>query len=573
MAEDLGKLVIEVEANTENLKKNLNQVSKDITNFSENSKTNFINFKNVAETALGFSFASMLLSAGDSVRKFATDTVINTIKTNEALDGLKLQIGDTAKNLVLEMRKASDGLVNDFDLILNANKALALGLRKEDIPGLLEVATARSKLLGISATKAFEDITTGVARNSKQILDNLGIIVDLDKAYYEYAQSVGKTVESLSEQDKKQALVNSTIKESAGLTEAMRLATDNLTTDVQQLTVDINNLGTSFLNGVLHLDKYKEGMEGLSTAWNILTENVGDKTLNVNAQDALSVIGTEAIENSKKLDILNSTFNNTKKIFSDFKALFQAPYQGQADIEKQLAEIDLQSSVLEKRKLELNTFRNENGIEGEDSMLTFYDEQISKLETQRKLIEADRDVRLNRINLLEKEGTLELEKLKPQEKSLNLLKEQSRTYLETIKDLPNQIKLHDDLNISYNKEANKLKDMTTELSSQEYILRKKLLLMQSIDLLFNGIAFTGVSKELKKPAGQLFDTIESLAKINDFVQKPKIDNNQLYSPMPNPNNINNNSNSNINFNFENFYSSDPTKTADDLQTQFNSMFK
>ena len=52
------------------------------------------------------------------------------------------------------------------------------------------------------------------------ILDNLGIIIDLDKAYTEYATAINKTKEELTELEKKEALVNEILTESQGLVKA-----------------------------------------------------------------------------------------------------------------------------------------------------------------------------------------------------------------------------------------------------------------------------------------------------------------------------------------------------------------
>jgi hypothetical protein len=67
-------------------------------------------------------------------------------------------------------------------------------------------------MTGQSMTEAFNDITLGVARQSRMILDNLGIIIDADKAYQDYAKTLGKTAESLTETEKRQAFMNAVVK-------------------------------------------------------------------------------------------------------------------------------------------------------------------------------------------------------------------------------------------------------------------------------------------------------------------------------------------------------------------------
>jgi hypothetical protein len=502
MADELGTLILRIEADVKNLKAELGKVDTAVDDFTKTSKKNLVDFQKVAETALGFGLANLALNAANYFRNLAISTVVNTVKTNEAMDALRIQVGNTADSMVKSMRTASQGLVTDLELIQSANKALALGISKDDIPKLLEVATARSKLLGISASKAFEDITTGVARNSKQILDNLGIVVDLDKAYQDYAVSVGKTADSLTEAEKKQALINNTIEASIPLMEAMSLATDTLSTDLQQLKVDLQNSGSSLVNNVLHLDKYKEASDGLSTAFKILTENVGDKSWNVNARDAFIELGKQATDNEKKIMSLNSELSNTKKIMSDFKALFAGPFEGQAELESQLADVDVKVAELNAKKADINA-KDDYGNQAATLMNQKYDEQLSKLQIQREQLIAHRDLELSKVNALEKSKKIELEKLVPQEKSLQNLKTSADSFLQNIESQKQELQLSKDLQVSYSKEAEELKNMTTQLTKQEFIARRLLLLSAATSAVIGGGSAMGAVIGLNKVFSQI----------------------------------------------------------------------
>jgi len=59
----------------------------------------------------------------------------------------------------------------------------------------------------VSASQAVSDVITGIGRMSPQILDNLGI-VGATKAIDDYAVSLGKTSDQLTDVERKQALVN-----------------------------------------------------------------------------------------------------------------------------------------------------------------------------------------------------------------------------------------------------------------------------------------------------------------------------------------------------------------------------
>jgi len=129
----------------------------------------------------------------------------------QAQQAFNLVIGKTADILLTDLKIASRSMVSDFQLMASANKALQLGISQSQLPALMEVARVRAKVMGLTVTQAFNDITTGIGRQSKLILDNLGIIVSLQTAYENYAEELGKTVDQLDEFEKKAALTNAVL--------------------------------------------------------------------------------------------------------------------------------------------------------------------------------------------------------------------------------------------------------------------------------------------------------------------------------------------------------------------------
>ncbi len=117
-------------------------------------------------------------------------------------------LGDQAE--VLErLRTAARGTVSDLQLMTNANAALQLGAAgsTKELELLVEAGRRLGKAMGRDATEGFNDLALGIGRQSKLILDNLGIIVNADQVYEDYAKSVGSTTEKISDQEKKLAFV------------------------------------------------------------------------------------------------------------------------------------------------------------------------------------------------------------------------------------------------------------------------------------------------------------------------------------------------------------------------------
>ena len=140
-------------------------------------------------------------------------------QVESAFRGMQWASGESADGILAAMQRASGGTVSNTDLMLDANRAMMLGVAKssEELTALMNVAATRGRAMGMSMGDAFNDIVTGLGRGSALILDNLGIVIDAERVNAEYAASIGKTTASLTEQEKKQALINSVMKEAAGI--------------------------------------------------------------------------------------------------------------------------------------------------------------------------------------------------------------------------------------------------------------------------------------------------------------------------------------------------------------------
>lgn len=134
------------------------------------------------------------------------------------------------------LKEASAGTVSELSLMKSANQALLLGIQKETIPELLKVSRALGKATGRTAEEAFADIATGIGRQSRLILDNLGIIVDTTKAYDDYARAIGTSASNLTELQKKQAFTNAALDQAKIKAAQVGENLDDMSTKVAQVT-------------------------------------------------------------------------------------------------------------------------------------------------------------------------------------------------------------------------------------------------------------------------------------------------------------------------------------------------
>jgi hypothetical protein len=89
-----------------------------------------------------------------------------------------------------DFRDATKGLVSDADLIKKSNLAETMGITAEQFKVLATVAQASAAKTGQSMSHMLDSIIIGTARESRLLLDNLGIIIDVTKAREAYVEKL-----------------------------------------------------------------------------------------------------------------------------------------------------------------------------------------------------------------------------------------------------------------------------------------------------------------------------------------------------------------------------------------------
>ncbi len=221
MAEDGPKIVITAQDKTkagfDSAKKGLEDLKKSTAAYGKEQET---------ATAAGVKGMLQLGAAAAAVG--STIKIISELseaareaaqfeRMSTAAQDLAHSYGQSMDDILEATRKASLGTVSDYDLMASANKALMLGVGQsaEDMAKLMEVAAVRGRAMGLSTTQAFNDIVTGIGRKSKLILDNLGIVLDLNDVYSDYAETLGKTSDQLTDNEQKQAMLNAVLDDTA----------------------------------------------------------------------------------------------------------------------------------------------------------------------------------------------------------------------------------------------------------------------------------------------------------------------------------------------------------------------
>lgn len=298
----------------------------------------------IAVGGIAAAAATVSVAAIAEIGKAITDLSVKAgeVQTlRNSFEGLATTAGQSAQSMLDTLRTASDGMISDADLMLSANKAMLLGVADtaDEMAGLLDVARKRGAAMGLSTSQAFNDIVTGLGRESALILDNLGITVDLQKVMDDYAQSLGLTANQLDSVQRKQALVNAVMLQSASMNTA---PIDNAATAMQRMNAAIENAKVAL--GELFGPAIATIAENLASAVSGVTEQI----------DTAAVEG--AVDNAEKklsnasqlLDVATFNYNNA------VSQLNQAQASGAADLSAYEAQVNQAASQLNNLKLQVS---------------------------------------------------------------------------------------------------------------------------------------------------------------------------------------------------------------------------
>lgn len=199
-------------------------------------------------------YASMrVIRAGWDLIKEAADFE----QQKRAFDNLTASYGRNGDKIIAGLKKVSDNTISTMELINKAGTAMMMGIAPDKVIRLMEIARSTARMTGQSVTDAFADISKGTARSSKLLLDNLGILVGVGKANEQWAAANNRTVESMTEVERKGAFLNAVIEAGSGLmlklgeqADTTRDKMDRLTTSWANFKIEIG-LATLALVGFI----------------------------------------------------------------------------------------------------------------------------------------------------------------------------------------------------------------------------------------------------------------------------------------------------------------------------------
>ena len=221
-------------------------------------------------------------------------------KQSAKLDSMKVAFdtmskgADNGAKSLEKLRKATQNTMSDFDLLQQANNALVLGVSdsSDTMAKMFDVAQRLGQALGRDTASSVESLITGIGRQSRLMLDNIGIIVDTEASYAIYAQQLNKTTDALTDAEKKQAFLNATMKSAEDKVAVLGEKVVNTQNKFNQLGTSLSNTGAT-IGGALNplLVFLASGLTKASNAINeVLTKSNAYNIALKNQNNAISAL-------------------------------------------------------------------------------------------------------------------------------------------------------------------------------------------------------------------------------------------------------------------------------------------
>jgi lambda family phage tail tape measure protein len=217
--------------------------------------------RGIAETtgASARDFANQAQGLGGLVRVYATvaanifaataafnalKEAANTAAMVEGLNQLGARSGIALGTLSNKFAEATGNAISLREAMGSVAKASAAGLGSNQILEIAKFAKTASQALGVDMTDAVNRLTRGIVKLEPELLDELGLFTKIGPATEKYAASLGRSVSSLTDFERRQAFANAVLEEARQKFGSIALEAN----PYQKLEANIRNLTTATLD-------------------------------------------------------------------------------------------------------------------------------------------------------------------------------------------------------------------------------------------------------------------------------------------------------------------------------------
>lgn len=230
------------------LGRNSDRVTRGLANNSNHANGAARNFSKLARAGGSLSIAYAMIAAN----VFAISQAWSFLEKGDALIRMEKSasilannVGSVTNDVVKMIREVSGFSVSYETAMRTAASATIYGFDTKTIEGFVKIARGASQVLGGDMTDFLNRLMKGTAKQERELLDELGIMVRVDKAQQDYATSLGKTVQQLTALEKQQSFANGVLKNGLDLYEELGDQLAN-TSSIEKATAAVSDLTRKF---------------------------------------------------------------------------------------------------------------------------------------------------------------------------------------------------------------------------------------------------------------------------------------------------------------------------------------
>lgn len=269
------KIVLDVRARIDDLKKKLNQAAAELAKLKQAGEKSASGIETLVSA-----FKTLIQSRiAQEAFKIATGLYNIAAAADRSTASLNRQSAGKADEYLEAVARATNEAVSETDALAASNKALALNVvsSAEEMEQLSRVAVALGRNTGRSATEALDDLVTGIGRASPLILDNVGIMIS-EAQVMEEANRLKLENANLSDtQAKKQATLNIVLQQGSDLLLDSRSTATDAATESERLAAAWTDFKVQVGESLIPMADLIGGIADLINQYNDLSKSTKER--------------------------------------------------------------------------------------------------------------------------------------------------------------------------------------------------------------------------------------------------------------------------------------------------------
>lgn len=253
MALTVGSVIARFQSDVSDFKKGLQSVQSDVSTFGSKTTEALKGMRNatlIASAAItGVAVASLKL--GETAGKYES--------IRDAFGSMTKEMGVNIDEFEQRVANATGGQLDNLTILQGATRGLSL-IGKDafnnfgsDFEKMAELSKKAARATGQDVNFMFDSLVLGISRESKMILDNLGVSVDITKAKEDYAKTLHKTSEELTQSEAKHAVLTSTLAQLESTYGAVAVSSGGFSGNWAKVTTELTNFKLELGQAILPL--------------------------------------------------------------------------------------------------------------------------------------------------------------------------------------------------------------------------------------------------------------------------------------------------------------------------------